>query len=79
MTVEVWKSVAPNKDWGFARYQHVANKLKSAGHRVMQFSFGDNNRAVRLRLDIKTSVQTSQQFRQRLRADIDKIEPDWTV
>ncbi len=38
--VEVWKSVAPNKDWGFKRYQRVATKLKGAGHRVIQFNFG---------------------------------------
>lgn len=38
--VEGWKSVAPNKDWGFARYQRVATRLKSMGHRVVQFNYG---------------------------------------
>lgn len=32
-----WKSSAPNKDWGRARYQQVARILKADGHRVVQF------------------------------------------
>lgn len=35
--VPVWKTVAPNKDWGHAKYQKVADKLRAAGHRVAQF------------------------------------------
>jgi Glycosyltransferase family 9 (heptosyltransferase) len=43
------KSVAPNKDWGFARYQQVANRLLLAGHDVVQFSHGrDRLRGVRV-------------------------------
>lgn len=38
--VERWKSVAVNKDWGFARYQRVADALRDAGHRVVQFNYG---------------------------------------
>lgn len=38
--VETWKTVAPNKDWGFERYQRVATQLKTAGHRLLQFNFG---------------------------------------
>ena len=36
-----WKSVAPNKDWGRANYQAVADRLKQAGHRVVQFGYDD--------------------------------------
>lgn len=35
-----WKSVAPNKDWGLARYQAVADALKAHGHRVVQVRDG---------------------------------------
>lgn len=35
--VETWKQVAPNKDWGFDRYQVVADRLRNIGCRVMQF------------------------------------------
>lgn len=34
------KSVGPNKDWGFARYQAVADALRDGGHRVAQFESG---------------------------------------
>jgi ADP-heptose:LPS heptosyltransferase len=34
------KSVAPNKDWGKAKYQAAANELISRGYEVAQFSFG---------------------------------------
>jgi hypothetical protein len=34
------KSVAPNKDWGFARYQALADRLRGAGLRVWQLSHG---------------------------------------
>jgi len=34
------KSVAPNKDWGFAKYQKVADALLRDGHRVAQFAHG---------------------------------------
>jgi hypothetical protein len=32
-----WKSVAANKDWGRAKYQEVASRLKKAGFPVGQF------------------------------------------
>ncbi|OBQ68927.1 hypothetical protein EFV37_29250 [Mesorhizobium loti] len=32
-----WKSVAANKDWGRAKFQAVADRLKAAGHKVAQF------------------------------------------
>lgn len=35
--VPSWKSVAPNKDWGRANYQAVANILKAEGRRVVQY------------------------------------------
>jgi Glycosyltransferase family 9 (heptosyltransferase) len=34
------KSVAPNKDWGIARYQRLADELRLGGRRVWQFSYG---------------------------------------
>jgi ADP-heptose:LPS heptosyltransferase len=34
------KSVAVNKDWGLQRYQAVADRLREAGHEVVQFSHG---------------------------------------
>lgn len=34
------KSVAANKDWGIARYQLLADRLRVAGIRVFQFSHG---------------------------------------
>lgn len=34
------KSVAPNKDWGLANYQAVADGLSALGYRVAQFSHG---------------------------------------
>lgn len=34
------KSVAPNKDWGAARYQQVADRLRTAGYRIVQFAHG---------------------------------------
>jgi len=34
------KSVAPNKDWGLARYQRLADMLRAAGIPVLQFSYG---------------------------------------
>jgi hypothetical protein len=37
--VEGWKSVAPNKDWGRARYQAVADRLIADGLRVVQFAY----------------------------------------
>lgn len=37
--VEGWKSVAPNKDWGRARYQAVADRLRKDGFRIVQFSY----------------------------------------
>jgi glycosyl transferase family 9 (putative heptosyltransferase) len=32
-----WKAVAVNKDWGVGRFQEVAERLKAAGRRVVQF------------------------------------------
>lgn len=44
-----WKSVAPNKDWGFAKYQAVTDHLLAQGHDVAQFSSGrDRLRGVRI-------------------------------
>lgn len=37
-----WKSVAPNKDWGRENYQSVADMLRGAGHRVVQFVYDDS-------------------------------------
>lgn len=37
--IETWKSVAPNKDWGRAKYQVVADALKAEGYRVAQFHY----------------------------------------
>ncbi len=31
-----WKSVAPNKDWGFSKYQAVCTNLVLGGYRVIQ-------------------------------------------
>jgi Glycosyltransferase family 9 (heptosyltransferase) len=42
------KSVAVNKDWGRARYQALAEKLRRAGWRVLQTSYG------KIRLDVET-------------------------
>lgn len=53
------KSVAPNKDWGAARYQAVADHLTAAGHRVVQFGQG------RDRLKGVGAIQTLE-FRQAL-------------
>lgn len=35
-----------NKDWGFGRYQHVADRLKKSGFRVCQFQYGKAGRAL---------------------------------
>jgi Glycosyltransferase family 9 (heptosyltransferase) len=43
------KSVAVNKDWGWARYQVLAEKLRRAGWRVLQTNYGK----IRL-LDVET-------------------------
>lgn len=32
-----WKTVAPNKDWGRAKYQALALRLRAEGRRVFQF------------------------------------------
>jgi hypothetical protein len=42
------KSVAVNKDWGRARYQALAQKLRRAGWRVLQNTYG------KVRLDVET-------------------------
>jgi len=34
-----WKSMAANKDWGRARYQEAASRLRRDGFRVAQFTF----------------------------------------
>lgn len=38
--IELWKSVAPNKDWGRSRYQQVVDRLRGEGVRVCQFAYG---------------------------------------
>lgn len=45
-SVEAWKSVAANKDWGASNYQAVADALKAEGWRVVQFGYDKS--AVRL-------------------------------
>lgn len=55
------KSVAPNKDWGKANYQAVADQLRAEGHDVVQFSFG------RDRLSCVRVIETKS-FRQALAA-----------
>lgn len=37
---EAFKSAAPNKDWGFDKYQAVAARLIADGHKVFQFKYG---------------------------------------
>jgi ADP-heptose:LPS heptosyltransferase len=37
--IESWKSVAPNKDWGRAKYQDLADRLIDDGYRVAQFIY----------------------------------------
>lgn len=37
--VESWKSIAPNKDWGFRKYQEVADCLIAMGHEIVQFQY----------------------------------------
>lgn len=37
--VEMWKSSAPNKDWGKDKYQELANRLIDDGYRVAQFVY----------------------------------------
>lgn len=32
-----WKTVAPNKDWGVGNFQQIADGLRDAGRRVVQF------------------------------------------
>lgn len=39
-SVPLWKSVAPNKQWGRAKYQRVAEILRRNGFRVAQFGYG---------------------------------------
>jgi len=38
--IEMWKGCAPNKLWGFRRYQAVADRLKTEGHEIKQFAYG---------------------------------------
>ncbi|MDP3495665.1 MAG: glycosyltransferase family 9 protein [Hyphomonadaceae bacterium] len=51
-----WKSVAPNKDWGKAKYQAVADRLKARGLRVVQFVNPKSN--IRLR-GVETRLSAS--------------------
>jgi len=37
--IESWKSVAPNKDWGRAKYQALADRFLEEGYRVAQFVY----------------------------------------
>jgi glycosyl transferase family 9 (putative heptosyltransferase) len=39
-----WKSVAPNKDWGFDKYQEVCTALVADGYRVIQPAYNDARR-----------------------------------
>lgn len=36
-TLPMWKGMSVNKDWGFARFQEVADRLIADGQRVAQF------------------------------------------
>jgi hypothetical protein len=38
--IEQWKSIAPNKDWGRAKYQEIVDRLNAEGWRVAQFAYG---------------------------------------
>lgn len=38
-SIENWKSVAPNKDWGRQKYQALADRLIEDGYRVAQFVY----------------------------------------
>lgn len=38
-SIENWKSVAPNKDWGRHKYQALADRLIEDGYRVAQFVY----------------------------------------
>lgn len=38
--IEQWKSVAPNKDWGRAKYQEIVDRFNAEGWRVAQFAYG---------------------------------------
>ncbi len=44
--VEGWKSNSPNKDWGFDRYQSVADLLTQSGFRVCQFQYAKTGRTL---------------------------------
>lgn len=44
--VPAWKSSAPNKDWGWANYQAVANRLRIRDHRVVQFAHARSSRSL---------------------------------
>lgn len=44
--VESWKSVAPNKDWGRANYQAIADRLLDEGYRVAQFTYEKSTQAL---------------------------------
>lgn len=39
-----WKSTSPNKDWGFQRYQKVADLLRADGFEVVQLGYRDIGR-----------------------------------
>jgi ADP-heptose:LPS heptosyltransferase len=45
--VPSWKSVAPNKDWGRSKYQALADKLNTDGHRLVQFRHEKSGPALR--------------------------------
>lgn len=45
--VPAWKTVSPNKDWGVARYQQVADGLTADGHRVVQLVYPKGGAALR--------------------------------
>lgn len=37
--VETWKQVAPNKDWGNAKYRQLSERLIADGHKLVQFVY----------------------------------------
>lgn len=48
------KPVAPNKDWGLAKYQAVADRFLGAGHDVVQFSHSRDRLAGVRRIETPT-------------------------
>lgn len=53
--VPKWKNLASNKDWGFDKYQQVADMLIGEGLQVCQFSFNKGGRPLAGVQQIRTS------------------------